>query len=336
MPETLVAPAAPTPASAPITESRSESSPSIPRDPKGYADWRAGKTPSPETKPKSAAPAPAKKDTPSESPAPDSETGNDSQEKKTRSNADTRLTEILDDLRKAGLSPSQLKTYRVQAQKAEEQGKDLPKPPTETTAKPAASDAKKAPKLEDFKTYDEYIDAKAEFIADAKATTAIEGYKQQLQREAAAKSMQEKIDVAKARYGDEAENTIGEAAKGIFSDKDVAPIVKELLKGSPVFVDLLYTIGSKPEDMAAFINEAKTNPGAAIRRAVLFEKLVQEELAGVGKKASAEDSEDSARDSSGQFVSKTPPAKKVTSAPPPPPRSVWTGQRAWRCGGGGR
>src|SRR6187455_476367 len=88
-----------------------EPTPTTPEIPTGgadYLEWRkTGKLPSAES-------APAKEsagDKPDKS-APAPEAGRPQQERKPRSNAESRLEEILTDLRTAGLSPSELKTFK--------------------------------------------------------------------------------------------------------------------------------------------------------------------------------------------------------------------------------
>jgi hypothetical protein len=104
---------------------QTESSPviEVPRDGAAYAEWRqTGKLP--EAKPaqpkgESAPPkeSSAEGQVPKGKSAPVSETGKQDQEKqKPRDNAATRLNELLEDLRKAGLTPAELKTYKREAQ----------------------------------------------------------------------------------------------------------------------------------------------------------------------------------------------------------------------------
>jgi len=73
-------------------------------------------------------------------------------------------------------------------------------------------------------------------------------------------------------------------------------------------------MGSNADELAEFVSLAKTNPGAAIRKLVLVEKLVQEELAKGGTPKASSNGETAQRDETGKFL----PAKKTTSAPPPP------------------
>jgi pimeloyl-ACP methyl ester carboxylesterase len=71
---------------------------------------------------------------------------------------------------------------------------------------------------------------------------------------------------------------------------------------SEVWPDIVYTLGSKPEELQAFIKLAKENPGAAIRKAVLTEHLITQELSKGGKpEAKSEAKTDVTRDESGKF-----------------------------------
>lgn len=254
-------------------------------------------------------------ESPSES-ASDSETGNDTKqepkrEAKPRSNADSRLKELLDDLKRAGLSPSELKTFKREAQKAE--ASEAPKP--EHTDKPAApkvptyEDAHPKPKLEDFDSIEAHTEALTDWKLDKREFERAEKQRAEAQQNA----INDSLKGAKARYGEDAETSIRAAAKDIATDAQVPNAVKAILTDSPVLVDVLYTLNSKEGELAAFIELAKTNPGAAIRKAVLLEHLVSQELSGSKAESTAAE-----RDESGKFVSAKPPAKRVTEAPAPP------------------
>jgi hypothetical protein len=302
----------------------------VPRDPAAYAAWRqTGKTPdagAAAAKPKSEAPAPSKKESSAareseaENNAPASE-AESQQERKPRSNADTRLAEILADLKRSGLSPSELKTFKRQAQAVEQ-----PKPAqsqSEHTVKPTESKIDPAapvkPKAEAYKTWEEFEAAKDKYhedLVDYKSQKAIGDYQAQQQQAAANTSMQAKFAEAKTRYGDEAETTIVSAAKSLTGDAQIPAAVRAMFEQSPVMTDLLYAMGSNAPEFEEFLALAKSNPAAAIRKMVLTESLVSAELAKGAKAAPAgSGSGDGAkRDDTGKFS----PAKKVTEAPPPP------------------
>ena len=220
----------------------------------------------------------------------------------------SRLDEILDDLRRAGLTPSELKTFKREVQQAkEEPSKAAP----EHTAKPAEL---KKPKLDDFNTLEEYETARDKYFEDLtqqKITQAIEEDRTRRANEEQAAHTRDTLRKAAEKYGEGADKRIVESAGEIFRDDKIHLDVKRLLNSSTVLADLMYVMGSKPEDFQAFLEEARNDPGKAIRRAVLVERLVLEEL---GKQSSDSAPE---RNESGQFVKATPPAKTETKAPPP-------------------
>lgn len=272
---------------------------SIPKDPAAYAEWRkTGNLPSAESAPAKEKSAEAKAEGKS---APAPEAGKPQQEKKPRSNAESRLEEILGDLRTAGLSPSELKTFKREVR--QEQAKAAPEPPV----KPPASQVRK---LEDYDSVEDYL----EDLSDRKATQRLEAYIAEEQKKAEQKVIADKLADAKKRYGDDAENQIRSTARDVFNDEQIPLAVKALANDSPVLVDLMYVMGSNADELAEFVSLAKTNPGAAIRKLVLVEKLVQEELAKGGTPKASGNGDAPDRDESGKFL----PAKKTTSAPPPP------------------
>lgn len=291
----------------------------VPRDPAAYQKWRqTGELPTaPKTAPAERTPkadsAPAKDssaaaDEGAENDAPASEAGTQ-QEPRKRSTAETRLKDLLEDLKNAGLSPAELKTFKREAQKAEPKAAEQPSAP-EPTVKP---DGPQEPKLEDFESYEKFQEAMVDYRVEKK----FHEREQQAKAAEQQKEINKTLEAARARYGEAADSTIGTTAKAVFSDAKIPSAVKALLNDSPVMVDLLYTLGSKEAELTEFLDLAKTNPGQAIRKVVLLERLVSEELAGSAKPAAAS-SEDTGRDESGKFVSAKATAKKVTDAPPPP------------------
>jgi len=291
----------------------------VPRERAAYDNWRktgempgskpaAAKEPKASTaKESSGAPENGAKT----SPASEAES---TQETKPRSNAETRLNEVLADLRRAGLSPAELKTFKREAQAAQT---NQPKP--EQTVKPAETRtpdpaAPKKPDAKDFTTWEEFEAAKDEYhekLVDYRSGKAISDYQAQQQQAAANTSMQAKFAEAKTRYGDKAETTIVSAAQSLTGDAQIPAAVKSMFEQSPVMTDLLYAMGSNASEFEDFLALAKSNPAAAIRKMVLTESLVSAELAKGAKPAASEATE---RDDTGKFT----PAKKVTSAPPPP------------------
>ncbi len=299
----------------------SSSAVDVPSNPKDYAEWRmSGKLPDPPAAaPKSEQSASSKKSSADESAesasAPEAE---NHQERKPRSNAETRLNEILGDLKKAGLSPAELKTFKRQAQ-ADLAAGGQPQAKPEHTDKPSAIEGPKRPKFEDFTTYEQYEEARDKYLedlADYKAQKKLDEYRQQQAADAETQALNRKIDGAKKRYGDEAQEIVGSAAVELFQDAKLPAVFRDVLNGSPVIVDLLYVLGSKEGELAGFLDLAHSNPSAALRKLVLMERLVSDELAGKKAPAAGESAEgDSGRDEGGRFKA---PDKRVTAAPPPP------------------
>lgn len=294
--------------------------PEVPRSAEDYAQWRlTGKTPETAAKPKedSATSKPSVSSTASEA-----VTGKQEKTAPKRDNAADRLKELLDDLKQSGYTPAELKTLRKQAAAADgakasplrgDAGKTVEAP--KVAEKPQAPQPPKKPVQDDYATYDLYdaaIDKWHEAVADYRAELKLAERDRKTQAEASAKATTEKLDAAGKRYGQESKTTITETAGTVFNDPKIAGPVKALIDDSPVIADLLYTLGSKAEDLQEFVTLARTNPGQAIRKVVLMERLIAEELA-KGEKPAA--GAEAGRDASGKF---TPPAKKVTEAPPPP------------------
>ena len=181
------------------------------------------------------------------------------------------------------------------------------------------------PKQEDFKTYEEFEAAKDKYfedMADYKAAKKFQEFQFEQARTAAVQRVQQKLNEAKARYSSDptAVETIQATARTLVSDQQIPLAVKAILDQSDVWPDIVYTL-SKPEELAAFIKLAKENPGAAIRKAVLIEHLITQELSKGSK--SPQDGDESRvvpiRDESGKFQ-KTP--EKEESDAPRPPREV--------------
>lgn len=280
----------------------------VPHEPHAYAEWRqTGKLPKPEASATSEKQSDAGEES-AEKGAPAPEAGDQQESKaKPRSNAETRLKELLDDLKRAGMSPAELKTFKREVQETKQ-------PKAEPKVEKGPESPKK-PKVDDFDTYEKYEEARDQYyedLADYKAQQRLDQFRQEQKVEAAQQELNGKVEAARKRYGAEADSTIATTATEIFNDQKIPAAVKAVINDSPVLVDLLYVMGSKAEEFQEFLKLARSNPGAAIRKAVLVERLVSEELAKGGKSdAGAPD-----RDESGKF--KQPPAKKVTEAPPPP------------------
>lgn len=140
---------------------------------------------------------------------------------------------------------------------------------------------------------------------------AVQKFRQQTAQEAQNKELATKLADARSRYPD-ADAAIAPAAKAILGDAAVPPVVKALVDGSPVMIDLLYVLGSKADELTSFVNLARTNPLEAVRKIAVMENLVKGEM---GKTTSGQ----AQRGEDGKFqpADKTTPEKKETKAPPP-------------------
>jgi len=139
-----------------------------------------------------------------------------------------------------------------------------------------------------------------------------------------------KIAEAAKQYGGESEAVIRSTSKSFFEVKDgkiaplIPPAVLQVVNDSPLWPHLVYTLGSgDPAELAAFMDLARTNPGAAIRKIVAMEGLIETELGKGSGKSAAAASEASAtppRGDDGKFQKSTP--DKQESKAPPPAREV--------------
>jgi hypothetical protein len=326
-----------------------------PSDPAAYSEWRlSGKMPG-EKKPKKEAPAASESaeaessaQSTSEDHAEESETapeaGKTKQEHR-KGSAESRLNQILADLKRAGLSPSELKTFKREAQGAST-SQALPVPrvqaqePAQTSVNPPASPQPPVqaqqrltePKLEDYKTWDEFQGAQRAFNAqmvDDRIREAWQQIQQQQAQDQANRQAAERLQQARERYGDEAEGSITLAARSVFGDQAVHPAIKGIINESPVIADLLYVMGSNETELQQFIQTARTNPGEALRRAVVLEQYVKDELHKVSNGTSNGTRADSTapeRDESGRFLpakkEAPPPAREVSGRASPPPNEA--------------
>ena len=269
-------------------------------------EFRAtGKTP--ETQPK-AAPAPAKQssEAPAESAAAseaakqqeNTEAHRQAKPKQTAEERIAQLEATIEKIRKgAGIDRTQ-----QHADSSTANPEPKPKPveapqPIYTRPKPKPEGMNQDGKP--YESYEEYV----EDLADWSGEQKLAKWQRDQQQQAMAKELNAKIAEAKTRYPNYDE-VIEPAVDAILGDKDVVGVVKAMLNESEILPDLMFTIGSKPEDLAHFVKMAKNDPGKALRYIALTESLIREELE--GKTAPPAD----------KVV--TPPAKPQTQAPKPP------------------
>ena len=326
-PDVTSAPAAPPADSSPATTAVP------PRDEAGYAEWRLkGTVVEKQPKPKAEAPVPSNKSAegdqePEEK--PDSEPGEKpKQEQRRRDTAADRLQELLGDLKRAGLTPSELKTFKREAQQqaAQQQPQPSANPPQ---PKPEPPKELKPPVLDEYKSWEEFRKAELDYNQQATRQIVQEAMKElmaQQQAQQAQQAANQRLEEAEKRYGAEAKGTIASSAQALFANERIHPAIKGIVNDSPVIADLLYVMGSNADDFQEFLNLAQTNPSEALRKAVLLEHMVKEELA---KNKQPPNGHEAERDESGRFVKNAPqpkaappPAREVSGKASPPPNDV--------------
>jgi hypothetical protein len=307
----------------------------VPTDPQANLEWRkSGELPgaAKEAKPSKEDSAPSKtasaapsKDGSAET-APASATGSQQEKKpEQRSDAAIRLNEILTDLKNAGWTPAELKTLKREAaapalaapEKTAQQPQGLEEP-----VEPQQSDKNEdgSPKYDSWEKLEAANKQYVKKLLAFEVQKAILEDRQLRADEARQRELDGKVADAETRYGPETKTIIGAAVRAFQAAKGVAPVVGEFMNESRVLPDVMYVLGSKAEELASFIELAKTDPGAALRKFTLLEQLVEQELAKGADKAA----DKTPRGEDGKFLpsesdaaDKTP-AKKKPAAPPPP------------------
>ncbi len=246
---------------------------------------------------------------------------------KAKSEAAIRLDELLADLKNAGLSPTELKTFKREAATAAaaEPAKAAP----ETTVQPQAPEKLVKPTMADRKadgtlkygSWEEVQEARDEYfvkLGKQQAAEAVAADRQARAAEAQQNELKTKVAEAKVRYGEEATAAINTATQAL-NVKDMNPVIRAMCDDSRVLVDVMYVLGSKPADLAEFVELTKSNPGLAVRKFALIEHLVAEELAKGGTAAADKGAAAPGRDETGKFVAEAhTPAKPKRAAPAPP------------------
>jgi hypothetical protein len=287
----------------------------VPSDPKAREDWLAtGKLPA--IKPANDGNAEPVKT--SSSPdkgegVPASETG-EKEQGKTKSKAQQRLDEVLGDIKNAGFTPAELKTYKREVQQA--------KAVSETTVKPP--ERPKRPKLSEFYTeddpqtaYETAMDGYESSVREFDRKETIAEFQRTQSQENSRRELAAKVNEAKTKYGEEAQAIISKTVDSILGDNQIPYAVKAVIEESPILTELLYGIGSKPEDLSSFMELARNQPGQALRQLALMEnRLMEGAKAPKGeavKEQPAVGDELPDRDEQGKFIS-----RKVSKAPAPP------------------
>jgi hypothetical protein len=167
-----------------------------------------------------------------------------------------------------------------------------------TRPKPTVDD-KTADGKSKYAAYEDYI----EDLADWKAEQRIAEAERTRAERAQQAQLAEQIEAARKRY-ENFDEVIQPAVSAVMTDKDVPPFIKSRLNTSEVLPDLAFTLGSKPEELAKFVQMAKSDPGRAIEYIAVTEYLIREELA-KAQKPKAEAKPET-------------PVQPKTSAPKPP------------------
>jgi hypothetical protein len=240
-------------------------------------------------------PAPDKKDKKTAS-ASDSATEKDTQKPhlKTKEDTERRIQQLLDEN----------KTLRERADATERAKSEPEKRDVKQFSQPAPETYKRLDEKEFFTknpkaTYEDYIDAAVQHGAEWKSkqvvSHAIAEERQRLAQAEAQKQFQVKAKDARERYPD-LDEKVPVAFKSLVEDPQIPGVIKAMLDDSDVLLDVMYVLGSDPTELAQFVQLAKTNPGAALRKLVTTESLVKEKLSGKSGKSETVRGED------GKFV----------------------------------
>lgn len=291
----------------------------IPRDPDAYAAWRTtGKLPEAQE----AAPADAAKELESEAKteeveaetAPDSEREDHQEPPRKGKGAQARIAELVAQRRTAEERVAALERELADARKgpkpaeAKAETKVEVKQPEPTRPKPKPDD-KNPDGSSKFKTYEDFAEDLADWKAEQREVKLRAELKAEAQREAQSKAIADKLAEGRDRYED-FDKVMPPTLNTIMNDAEIPVVVKAIIGDSDVLPHLLYVMGSDADEFAEFIALAHTQPGQALRKVVLLERLVHEELAGEGEKPTPE------RGTDGKFVTGKAPEKKISDAPP--------------------
>lgn len=188
------------------------------------------------------------------------------------------------------------------ALKAAQQAK--PEIPAAPPAAPVQQTLRAEPKFDD-KNEDgslKYGGDYALYVKDLGKWSAEQAIHEVRQRETQQKQeeqIQENIETARKRYGDEFEKVIEPTADAIMKNNSIPVSVKVMLAESDVLPELVYTIGTDQATMKELERLARTNPSKAMRYIATLEVGIRQEL-------------------EAEPEPKDPPEPKKTAAPKPP------------------
>lgn len=262
---------------------------------------------------------PAKEDsTPSKSDAdlsaksaPASEAGHQEKPAK-RDNAETRLKELLADLKTAGFTPAELKTFKRETAAAQPKAESTPAPKIELKAEPQGLEAPKEPEIsakeyqgeDGWQKYEADIKKYNRAFAEYASKKAVMEFQEGQRRDQELQRVQSQIKQGREKYQDFDEKALP-VIEALGADPK-SPVY-EMVGRSPVFQHLVYVIGGEKDEFLAL---AKADPWAAVTKAAVMQALILEELKGAK-------GDEKPRNADGAFVKSETPVKKVTGAPPP-------------------
>ncbi len=205
-----------------------------------------------------------------------------------------RLEKELEDARK----PRETKPAESSTAKPEPKPAELP--PTRPRPSQNEKGADGKPK---YASYDDYV----EDLADWKAEQRMAARDREQQNAQFLETVKQKLTEARGRYADY--DSVAKPVHQELMKPDIPREVFAVINDSPVLPDLLYAIGGSAETKADFLEACRTNPGKALRVALLMEQEITKELAkakgAVEKKA-------------GEGEAETTPATPKPRAPKPP------------------
>lgn len=160
-------------------------------------------------------------------------------------------------------------------------------PARQDEQKPAAQpETRPRPKLDDkgpdgkqkYANYEDFQEAVTDWRVEQKLATR----EREQQAAQQMQSLGKQLEEARGRYTD-----FDSVTKPLIQDLMKPEIPREVfavINDSPVLADLLYTIGGTEASKADFLDACRTNPGKALRVALLMEQEIAKEL-GKGKTA---------------------------------------------------
>ena len=300
------------------------------RNTPAYTEWRnTGKLPTSEPKKEEAATSDTKEKTSDSEHAAEPEAAQSQEPNRRRKpGAEERIGQLT-----AEIKQLREELAKKSDAKAAEPSPAKPEPKEQPKAELKEPDEPTEPNENDFSDWEKYQAAVKEYKAKFREyqkqlreydrQVAIRDFQAQQQQKAEQEKLQSQLDNARKVYGEEADKVIFPTTNRIFGDQKIPVLFKAVINDSDVAVDLLYVLGSKPQDFDSLVQKMTSNDArqmrAAMKEIFLIEKLIEEERGG---KAKASEPEKTApeRDASGKFVKAAEekvPEKKVSSAPPP-------------------